>query len=189
MVKLYLIQTGPTTLEADGRMDPATGAPLTPEGARSARQMARELAETRLSAIYTCDGPAEQETAKLLAKPLKVKVRTDPSLRELDYGLWQALTRREIKRRQPHLYKRWSQSPASVRLPGGETLAEAQQRLGQALKAIAKHRGNGPVALVLRPVALGLLRCLFDHSDVAALWRHVDPKFTWGTYEVDTDSL
>ena len=95
----------------------------------------------------------------------------------------------EIKHSQPRAYRQWTKSPVSVRPPEGETVQEAQDRLRAAAKAILKRQKNGAALLVLRPVALGLLKCWTEHVELAKLWQHVDMTFRWGCLEVDVESL
>lgn len=185
MRTLYVIQTGQTTWEQQQRMDSTAGAPLTAEGVQAVEFAARELANHGLSAIVASQGEAETQTADLLARALVLKVHADNDIREFDYGLWQGLTIEEVKRRQPKVYRQWTESPASVRPPGGETLEEALQRLRKALKTIVKRHRNGPVLLVLPPILLGLLRCMLAGQDAQGLWQHVDSSFTWASYEMD----
>ena len=186
-MKVHVIQTGRTTWEEQSRVDSSAGAPLSDDGAKFVQDAAAQLADQRISVIYAAAGQAERQTADLLAGVLGVKVKTVPQLREIDYGLWQGLTHEEIKRRNPKIYRRWSESPASVRPPGGETLGEAQDRLQSALKTIMKRSKGAAPLLVLRPVVLGLLRCLFQGEDLSALWANVDPTFTWRSYETVED--
>ena len=71
----------------------------------------------------------------------------------------------------------------------GETIWEAQTRLRAAIKGILKRHKDDAVLLVLRPVAVGLLRCFVSNDPVNQIWKHVDNEFTWGSYEMDSLSL
>jgi len=189
MPKVFIVRTGQTTLEAQDRIGPTGGAPLTEIGRRTVESVAAELVSQEIQAIYAGDGESEHQTAAAMSKALGLKVRTSPDLRELDYGLWQGLTRAELKRRQPRMYRQWAGRPDSVCPPGGETLDRAQQRLKEALKNILKRAKGRNTLLVLRPVATGLLRCLLTGQGVGSLWRYVDAEFTWESYEMDATSF
>lgn len=190
MAKFYVMRTGQTTWEEQSRIESTAGAPLTEQGAMQVRDAARELTDHGIKAVFACTtGQAESQTAQLVADALSVKVRGNGMLHELDYGLWQGLTRGEIKRSQPRAYRQWTKAPASVRPPEGETLQEAQERLKSALRDITKRHRNGTALLVLRPVLMGLLRCLSEDQSIDALWQHVDDASTWGCYEVDLSVL
>lgn len=190
MTTVYVMQTGQTTLEQDQRIESAAGAPLTEQGHMEVLDAARELASHNIKTVYACTmGESERQTAELVAKQLKAKVRDHNGLHEIDYGLWQGLTTEEIKRRQPRVYRQWAKTPASVRPPEGETLSEAQERLKSTLKEIVKRHKNDAALLILRPVVLGLLKCLAENDGLDELWHYVDPSFRWGCYDVDDQSL
>lgn len=189
MPRMYVIQTGRTVWDEQTRVESAPGAPLTDTGRDDVRDALAGLVGHAITTIYTSPGQAEQQTAELIAPALGAKVRTHKDLRELDYGLWQGLTVEEIKRRQPKLYRQWTECPQSVRPPGGETLAEAQDRLCQAARDILKRHKNGGALLVLRPVALGLLKCLFGHDGLETLWQHVAPSGAWDVLDADVNAL
>ena len=189
MAKMYVIQTGRTIWDEETRVESAPGAPLTAAGQNDVRDAARELVGFDITTVYASPSQAEQQTAQLIAEALGAKVRTREDLRELDYGLWQGLTVQEIRRRQPKLYRQWSEAPASVRPPGGETLEEVQHRLRKALREVLKRHKNGNALLVLRPVAQGLLKCLLRRAATDLLWQHVDPACTWDVVEADASVL
>jgi len=190
MTTVYVVQTGETRLEQDQRLQSAAEAPLTEHGQTEVLDAARELLAHKIKTVYACTaGEGARQTAELVAELLQAKVRDHRDLHEIDYGLWQGLTTEEIKRRQPRVYRRWTKAPASVRPPEGETLAEAQHRLKSALKQIVRRHKNGTALLVLRPVLLGLLKCLAENGALDDLWHHVDPSFRWGCYDVDDQSL
>jgi probable phosphoglycerate mutase len=189
MTVFYVMQTGQTTWEKDVRLESAAGAPLTPDGARFIEDAARDLSDRNIAAVYGSDGEAEAQAARMLAAKLGLKGRTHPGLREIDYGLWQGLAVSEIRRRHPKAYRTWRQAPTNVRPPGGETVEEVHQRLRRALRDIVKRHRRQSVLLVLRPVALGVFRCIAEGANVSGLWQRVDPLFTWGRYESNGEEL
>jgi broad specificity phosphatase PhoE len=191
MSKIFVVQTGQTIWEAQDRIESLPGAPLTEIGASDVERAASELVACGepIRAVYACNSEAERQTADLIAQALSAKVRMEPELHELDYGLWQGLTRDELKRRQPKLIRQWFDAPSSVRPPGGESLDEALIRLRLAIKGVLKRHKDDAALFVLRPVAVGLLRCLVTNDPVEQIWKHVDNEFTWGSYEMDSLSL
>jgi len=189
MAKLYVIQTGQTAWEPQQRMESAAGLPLTQQGAAEVALAARQLSGRNILAVHAGDGEAERQSAGILAGVLGVKVRIHNDLREFDYGLWQGLTMNEIKRRSPKVYRQWREAPSGVCPPGGETLAEAQDRLRSALRGILKRRRNEVALVVLRPVAMGLVRCLLAGRPIDGLWQDVEAKLTWDCYEMEGKTL
>ena len=80
-------------------------------------------------------------------------------------------------------------APASVCPPGGETLGQAQERLRGALISVLKRQKDRVPLLVLRPMALGLLRCLLEKKGLEMFWQHAKLESAWCSYEADEVSL
>jgi broad specificity phosphatase PhoE len=135
--------------------------------------------------IYAPGAQAEMETAELIADRSSIRIRTENGLSEIDYGLWQGLKVDEIKRRQPRLQKQWLEAPSGVRPPGGETLAEAQERVWNTVVSIVKKNRNEVPVLVMRPVVLGLLRCRMLGVGLDDIWGHVREDSDWSRIEVE----
>jgi broad specificity phosphatase PhoE len=181
---LYFMPTGETTFEQQSRVESTAGAPLTEQGVEQVTEVLHRLSAQHVDAVYCSPGEAERQTAQLAGKALRAKVRLAPNLRELDYGLWQGLTVEEIRRRQPKVWRQWNEAPGTVCPPGGETLEEVQARLRKTVKGILKrHKDESPL-LVLRPLALGLLRCSLEGEACESVWQRVPDGETLWRYEV-----
>lgn len=189
MAILYLMKTGQTTFEQQDRLESSAGAPLTEQGVRDVREALQHLAVERINRVYTANSEAEQQTAELVREILGLKVRLAEDLRDMDYGLWQGLTVPEIERRQPRIFRRWTDSPTTVCPPDGETVFDAQQRILKAVKSIVKKHKEESILLILRPVMLALLRCLLEHETPADLWEEHRTPVGWCRYELDENFL
>jgi broad specificity phosphatase PhoE len=130
---LLLVRHGETDWNADGRLQGQTDRPLTDFGRRQARELADELANEELAAVYSSDLSRARETAEIVAERLGLPVVLDPDLREKDWGSWEGLTAVERDR---------------VEFVGESTEAH-QARILRALRRIAeRHPGDGSVLVV-----------------------------------------
>ena len=188
MSKLIIVQAGQTEWEFEGRLDPLAGSPLSDAGRESVISIAEEVAGTCPVVVYSSDGQAEQASARIIAERAGVRARVDNHLCEIDYGLWQGLKTDEIKRRQPRLQKQWLESPSGVRPPGGEILAEAQDRVWSGILGLVKKHKNDTIALVIRPLVLGLLRCRVLKLDLADVWTQTSEHARWFGIEVNHEN-
>jgi phosphoserine phosphatase len=185
MAALYVLQAGRNQWSDANRIESAVGVPLSEAGAAAIQQIAEELADKNIEAIYAPPGESERQTAQIVAGKLKVRTRTNEDLRELDYGLWQGLLVSEVKQRYAKVYRQWQEAPLTACPPGGECFPDAQERLCQAVARILKrHRGRS-VLLVLQPVAAALLKCRLFGLGCSAVWENVDLLSTWTSYETD----
>ena len=190
-MQLYVVQTGETIWEVQQRVDSLGGVPLNDTGKETIRRVGKELVPHQPTLIYASSGESEKETAALLAEELGLKIRTDPRLDGFDFGLWQGLTISDIRHRQPKLFKQWLESPSGIRPPSGESLQEAQQRVCEAVREIVKKGKKKPTApiLVLRPMAMGVLRCKLEKADLDNIWKFLGREFTWTSYDVTENEL
>jgi broad specificity phosphatase PhoE len=130
---LLLVRHGETDWNADGRLQGQTDRPLSDFGRRQARQLAEELADEELEAIYASDLSRARETAEIVAERLELPVVLEPDLREKDWGTWEGLTGVERDR---------------VEFVGESTEAH-QERILRALRRISeRHPGDGRVLVV-----------------------------------------
>ena len=133
MTALLLVRHGETDWNADGRLQGQTDRPLSEFGRRQATQLAEDLADEGLEAIYSSDLARARETAEILGARLGLPVVLDPDLREKDWGTWEGLTSVERDR---------------VEFVGESTEAH-QERILRALRRISeRHPGEGRVLVV-----------------------------------------
>jgi broad specificity phosphatase PhoE len=129
---LLLVRHGETDWNAVGRLQGHTDRPLSDYGRRQARQLAEELVDEELDAIYASDLARARETAEIAGERLGLPVVLDADLREKDWGSWEGLTAVERDR---------------VEFVGESTEAH-QQRMLRALRRIAERHPGGRVLVV-----------------------------------------
>jgi broad specificity phosphatase PhoE len=129
---LLLVRHGETDWNADGRLQGQTDRPLSDFGRRQAQELADELADEELEAIYASDLARARETAEIVGERLGLAIVRDPDLREKGWGTWEGLTAVERDR---------------VEFVGESTEAH-QERILRALRRIAERHPGGRVVVV-----------------------------------------
>jgi broad specificity phosphatase PhoE len=133
MTTLLLVRHGETDWNAEGRLQGHTDRPLSDYGRRQAQQLAGELEDEVLEAIYSSDLARARETAEIVGERLGLPVVLDPDLREKDWGTWEGLN--AVERDRVEFV--------------GETTEAHQERMLRALRRIAeRHPGDGRVLVV-----------------------------------------
>jgi len=120
---------------------------LNENGRKQALTLAEKLAEAPIKAIYS--GPLERavETAQPVAAALGLEIRTRPGLNEMDIGEWQDQKLKGLSRQK--LWGVVQGSPSRMRFPGGESFAEAQQRICMELEWIqGQHEAKDLIACI-----------------------------------------
>ena len=128
------------------RLGGRTDAPLSEKGRHQAAATRDHLAAVDYHAIYASPLPRTTETAEIIAKPHRKKVRAAEGMIEVDYGRW---TDRPLK----PLFKNklWpviQQTPSLVTFPDGESIRAAQERAVTAIEQIATRHDKRTVAVV-----------------------------------------
>ena len=83
-----------------------------------------------------------QQTAAVIADALGLEVKTVPELREADFGLWEGLTREEIRDRYPGALERYHTDPDAPATGGESTRDVAERVRSVARRALAHHAGQ-----------------------------------------------
>lgn len=166
MSTLVLIPWPETTWSAAGRLAGRTPVPLSDAGRDQARVLGEGLAGTGLSLVYSGTEQASTETARIIAKPSRARLKPMAELAEVDAGLWDGLTTEELKRRYPKVFKRWYEDPSAVCPPEGEDLADAYERLHDSVSKVVRKLGDRSVAVVLGPLAFAVARCGLEEAEL-----------------------
>jgi len=89
---------------------------------------------------------------------------------EIDHGDWSGLTKDQVADRWPELAERWLTSPASVRMPGGESLPQVRQRAVTFLAAARQEHAQGDILVVTHGTVLRLLLAHFLELGADRIW-------------------
>ena len=143
MTTLILVRHGQSTANQTNTFTGQSQAPLTEQGRKQAQLAARALAGTRLDAAYCSDLLRAKETGTIIAGSQGLPITEDTALREIQAGLWENRTFAEIIREFPEEYRVWHEDIGRSRCPGGESVAELQQRVLAAVERIARQNWHG----------------------------------------------
>jgi broad specificity phosphatase PhoE len=179
--RLLLLRHGQSVWNASGRWQGRADVALSALGEEQARDAARRLSSGDFVRIVSSDLQRARRTAEILAEALGLPVELDPTLREIDVGDWQGLTRAEINERDPGALAEWSEG-RSESTPGGETRDHLTERARSALLRVAAEAAPGDRVLL---VSHGALIRNLDRA--LGLQPHGIDNLAGRWYEVDSD--
>ena len=138
MTTFYLVRHGVTSHTGNRLTGWTPGVHLTDDGRTEVEELARWLADVHLAAVYSSPIDRTLETARIIAGPHDLQVRTRRGLGEVQYGSW---TNRPIRSlMKTKLWGTVQRFPSAARFPEGETLREVQARaVGEVEKLAAEH--------------------------------------------------
>ena len=131
MTELTLVRHGATEWSSNGRHTSVTDVPLTEAGEQQARLLGDRLAGEGFDLVLTSPRERARRTAELAGFP---DAHLEPDLAEWDYGAYEGVTTKEIRREVPD-WTVWSHP-----CPGGETATQVSARMDRVL---AKVRARG----------------------------------------------
>lgn len=146
--RIYLVRHGATELTAEDRFAGSTDVPLSDEGRRQVAALAERLRCDPLDGIYASPMGRTMETARIIAGPHECEVRTEPDLREIDYGHWEERTRDEVEQAFAEEYEAWEEDPLTIAPAGGESGVQVLARALPVVRRIVQTHRHRSVLIV-----------------------------------------
>ena len=156
-LRLLLLRHGETAWNRERRYQGWTDTPLSAEGLLQAEAAARELKEHAFAAVYASPLRRARDTAVAIAAPHGLEVETDPAFKELAFGQWEGLTLDEARAGFPSVYDGWARTPHLISPPGGESLAQARERVLAGLERLRAGHPDEIVCLVAHGIPVRIL--------------------------------
>ncbi|WNB85878.1 histidine phosphatase family protein [Cellulomonas sp. ATA003] len=128
--RLVLLRHGRTAWNDTGRLQGRSDVPLDDVGQRQAVAAAATLRDPAPALVLSSDLRRAHDTARVLAHASGAPLRTDPRLRERDFGAWEGLTGDRIAATWPDAYAAWRRGDEPV-----EMAAEARAAVGHRVAA------------------------------------------------------
>jgi probable phosphoglycerate mutase len=147
-IKILLVRHGETDWNLAGRFQGRSDVPLNQKGVEQANALASALRGEYLCAIYSSPLVRAKETARLIkvfhpSAPLY----EDEELVEMDLGEFEGIEGPRWAEKHADFRQAWRDNPASVTMPGGESLQQVQARAVAALERIAHSYPLGSTLL------------------------------------------
>jgi len=190
MTRIILVRHGQTEWNRVERFRGRADVPLNETGRAQAELTARRIAaEWRPMAVYSSPLLRAVRTAEVIAGHFDLPVQVHPDLTDINYGKWQGLTPDEVREQWPKMIDDWYNKPASIRIPGGETLEELRSRaLGAIDELVKRHDGQTIVVVghtvINRIILLGVLGLGNDR-----FWRLRQDTCAINSFEAEGDDF
>lgn len=175
-VVLCVIRCGETTWARENRIAGAADLPLSDTGRAMVREDSQWAIHHRVATIYHPADEAAQATAAAFAETMKGRAKVAEDLADPHLGLLEGLTEQDFAERYSKRYKQWQDDPLSLSPPDGEHVQEARSRIFRAIARLLRRSRSDELAVVLHPIALGLLRCWASDLPPSELWRLLEDR-------------
>lgn len=121
--------------------------------------LAKRFENVKLDVVYASHLYRARHTAKAIAEKKGMKVTLRKNLHEIDMGDWEDYPWAELGVRFPNEFELWRSRPWDCKIPSGETVTEAGDRVLADLHKIAKQHEGGQVAVVSHGSAIRSILC------------------------------
>ncbi|MBQ6464672.1 MAG: GNAT family N-acetyltransferase [Oscillospiraceae bacterium] len=157
MTEIYLIRH----MQAEGNlfrvMQGHYDGAVTPLGLRQAELLGERFRGVPFDALYSSDLSRARLTAEALQPSCPLPLRTDPRLREIHVGRWEARFFGDLQHEEPESIAHYLLRPGDWQMDGAETYRDVAERVAAAMEEIARRHEGQRVAVVSHGVAI---RCL-----------------------------
>ncbi|MFJ9627848.1 histidine phosphatase family protein [Streptomyces sp. NPDC091280] len=156
---LLLARHGQTVWHAENRYAGISDVALTGTGVAQAEALGRWAGAHPVDAIWTSPLSRALLTAAPAARALDLTPRTEPALRECDFGVVEGRTLAEFAAEDPAAAAAFRADPVAHPFPGSEDPTAAATRGLAALRRIAAAHSGGRVLVVAHNTLLRLVLC------------------------------
>jgi probable phosphoglycerate mutase len=159
MLTLHLVRHGDTMQAAEGYFAGDIDPPLTDRGRGQAEAVARLASRLGLAAIYVSPKLRARQTAEPILRACGLEPIVEDGLREIAYGVWEGKKESDVRASDPEMYAAWSQDPALVAPPGGESAFAIAARALPCLVRARREHPSGNVLFVSHKATIRVMAC------------------------------
>ena len=145
--RVFIVRHGETDYNVEHRWQGHLDVPLNKNGLYQAQSLAKYLQNEPIDAIYSSDLKRAYDTAQAIADAKQMKVIAEARLREINLGVFQGLTNKQIQEAYPYEKMQWDNnnkfSPAE-----GESRHQVQERVHQAWQEITNQTDINTIVLL-----------------------------------------
>lgn len=141
-MKFILVRHGETTANIDKIYSGWSDYELTERGKLQIQILAQELRSYKVDTIYTSPLGRTMKTAKEIENVIGKKAIMDNNLREMNFGIFDGNTAKEVEEKYPNEWKTWLEEYESYRIPEGECLGDVLDRVKNFIDFIKGNEGS-----------------------------------------------
>ena len=189
MLQIVLIRPGSTDYDQQERIQGALNVPLNEQGRSEVAEVIDQLIEKGIETVYAPPYQPAQETGKAIAEGLGVKLKKLDRMQNLNHGLWQGMLVKDVREKQPKVYRQWQEKPENVCPPEGEMLGQAEDRVRAAVSKLLKRHKEGVIGLVVPEPLASLVRRFLQRGELGNLWKVTNGHGHWEVLEVEPEEV
>jgi 2,3-bisphosphoglycerate-dependent phosphoglycerate mutase len=157
--KFTIVRHGESKWNVEGKLQGHLDSGLTESGIAQAKATGKRLVGQRFNALYSSDLGRAMQTAEIIGRYIGLPVSVDQRLREINLGIFEGLTGKEVETLYPQELWQYLLSGPDFVIPGGESARQYFDRTIGYLEDIAQvQSGNSLLVVTHLSVLESLLR-------------------------------
>lgn len=167
--RLILIRHGETDWSCQKRYCGLGDIPLNKKGRKQAEEVSRKLKKEKINKVYSSDMKRTVQFARIVFKEMHIEKL--PELREINFGIFEGLSYKDVLNRYPAVYKKWIENPLEFTIPEGEGLNDMAERTRRALAKILSHNRNKTAVTFTHAGPIKVMLCDILKRDISEAWQ------------------
>lgn len=164
MTRIYFVRHGQSESNLITQFAGSLDMPLTEKGRQQAEVTAHFLREIPFTAVYASDLMRAYDTGLAVAEIRGVPIMGDARLREIFAGEWEGETYADLERDFPDSYGVWRHQIGLAQCPGGESVAQLQERVRACVEEIARRHPNETVCVATHATPIRVMECVWTNT-------------------------
>ncbi|WP_207062990.1 histidine phosphatase family protein [Motiliproteus sp. SC1-56] len=171
MTTIHLVRHGETEWNLQERLQGHRDSPLTGRGIAQAHHLAERLRDYRFDAVLCSSSGRAGQTAEIIVSGRDLPPEPQDRLRELNLGVWEGCSKRQIQTRDPdNLWNFWNRPDRYQPPANAESFEAFGRRVRHAFNDIARQYRGRQVLVVTHMVFIKTLLSQLDQRPLSQLW-------------------
>lgn len=168
---IILLRHGVTKLNIRNCFQGKTDEPLNSLGKKQAQLMANRLKQVNFDVIFTSPAKRAYETSQIIFAKRKIPLYKHDGLTEINFGLWEGLTYKQIKAKYPIEVTKWEEDALNFAPPQGETLKDIFSRLSSFIERIKVSYQGKTICIVGHGGSFNIFFCTLFGIKPKSAWQ------------------
>lgn len=164
MTRVYFVRHGQSESNLITQFAGSLDMPLTEKGRQQAIVTAEFLREIPFTAVYASDLIRAYDTGLAVAKLQNIPIHGDARLREIFAGEWEGRTYSDLERDFPDSYGTWRHQIGLAQCPGGESVAQLQERVRDCVEEIVHNHTGETVCIATHATPIRVMECVWTDT-------------------------
>jgi broad specificity phosphatase PhoE len=166
-----LVRHGVTEYNTTRKFCGVTDIDMSQDGYQQIEKIRDRLATQKIDAVLCSDLKRARISAEIITAGRNLEIKAVPELREMDYGLAEAMTWEQISQNYPEVTECMINRDPQLNFPEGESFAELSTRIKKIAGVLLNYPPEQTILVVGHSGPLGVLICALLEIGMEVWWR------------------